>query len=174
PKKRLIMALPFRDRVVQWAIYRVINPLLDRQFIYDSYACRVGKGTHKAADRLQYWLRYLDRRYPKVYVLKLDISKYFYRVDHAVLKGILRKKIADRDLLWLLDTIIDGDGQKFGIPLGDHDFEFDRLADIGMPIGNLTSQLFANLYLNEADQYAKHQLRLKYYIRYMDEVYKVC
>lgn len=170
PKKRLIMALPFRDRVVQWAIYRVINPLLDRQFIYDSYACRVGKGTHKAADRLQYWLRYLDRRYSKVYVLKQDISKYFYRVDHAVLKGILRKKIADRDLLWLLDTIIDGDGQKFGIPLGDHDFEFDRLADIGMPIGNLTSQLFANLYLNEADQYAKHQLRLKYYIRYMDDI----
>lgn len=170
PKKRLIMALPFRDRVVQWAIYRIINPLLDRQFIEDSFACRIGKGTHHAADRLQYWLRSLNRRYPKVYALKLDISKYFYRVDHAVLKEILRKKFADPDLLWLLGTIIDGDGHKFGIPLGDHDFQRDRLGDIGIPIGNLTSQLFANLYLNEADQYAKHQMGLKWYIRYMDDM----
>lgn len=170
PKKRLIMALPFRDRVLQWAVYRIINPLLDQQFIEDSFACRIGKGTHRAADRLQYWLRYLDRRHPKTYVLKLDISKYFYRVDHAVLKEILRNKLADSDLLWLLGSIIDGDGHKFGIPLGDHDFQRDRLGDIGMPIGNLTSQLFANLYLNEVDQFAKHQMGLKWYIRYMDDM----
>lgn len=170
PKKRLIMALPFKDRVVQRAIYRVLNPLLERRYISDSYACRVGYGTHRAVDRLQYWLRYLDRRYPRIYVLKLDISKYFYRVDHDILMGILRRIIADEDLLWLLETIIRSEDTKFGIPLGDHDFECERVEEVGMPIGNLTSQMFANLYLNELDQYAKHVLKVRYYIRYMDDI----
>lgn len=88
PKQRLVMALPFKDRVVQWAIYRVLNSLLERRYILDSYACRVGFGAHRAVDRLQYWLRYLDRKHARVYVLKLDISKYFYRVDHDVLMDI--------------------------------------------------------------------------------------
>jgi Retron-type reverse transcriptase len=170
PKKRLIMALPFRDRVVQWAIYRVLNPLLEQRYISDSYACRVGYGTHRAADRLQYWLRYLARRYPRVYVLKLDISKYFYRVDHDVLVGILRRIIADEDMLWLLETIVRSEDTKFGVPLGDHCFECERVKGVGMPIGNLTSQMFANLYLNELDQYAKHVLKARHYIRYMDDV----
>jgi RNA-directed DNA polymerase len=170
PKKRLIMALPFKDRVVQWAIYRIIEPILDKQFIYDSYACRKGKGIQKAADRLQYWLRKLDRSVEKPYYLKLDISKYFYRIDHDILMQILERKIKDRDVLWLLETIIRSEDTKFGIPLGDHGFERERIDGIGIPIGNLTSQLFANLYLNELDQYAKHQLHLHYYIRYMDDV----
>lgn len=173
PKKRLIMALPFKDRVVQWAIYRQINPMLDKQFIYDSYGCRVGKGTHKAADRLQYWLRQVSRKPQKYYYLKLDIAKYFYRVDHRVLMDILRKKIDDKDILWLLDKIINSEDTKFGLPIGvdpDKCTDEDRLSDVGMPIGNLTSQLFANLYLNELDQYAKHELRLHYYIRYMDDI----
>lgn len=170
PKKRLIMALPFRDRVVQWAIYRVLNPILERRYISDSYACRVGYGTHRAADRLQYWLRYLARRYPKVYVLKLDISKYFYRVDHGVLMQILGRIIKDRDLMWLLDTIIRAENTKFGLSLGDHSFQRERVAECGMPIGNLSSQMFANLYLNELDQYTKHVLKVRHYIRYMDDV----
>ena len=170
PKKRLIMALPFRDRVVQWAIYRVLNPFFERRYISDSYACRVGYGTHRAVDRLQYWLRYLARRHPKTYILKLDISKYFYRVDHDVLIGILKRMIADDDLLWLLDTIIRSEDTKFGFPLGDDGFQRERVEGVGMPIGNLTSQMFANLYLNELDQYAKHVLGVRYYIRYMDDV----
>lgn len=170
PKKRLIMALPFKDRVVQWVIYRIIEPILDKQFIYDSYACRKGKGIQKAADRLQYWLRKLDRSAEKPYYLKLDISKYFYRIDHDILMQILERKIKDRDVLWLLETIIRSEDTKFGIPLGDHGFEQERIDGIGIPIGNLTSQLFANLYLNELDQYAKHQLHLHYYIRYMDDI----
>lgn len=169
PKKRLIMALPFKDRVVQWAIYRILNPLLDRRYIYDSYACRIGYGTHRAADRLQYWLRYLDRRHDRIYVLKLDISKYFYRVDHRVLVSILKRIIGDKDLLWLLETIIYSEETQFGIPLGDHNFEHGRVDGIGMPIGNLTSQMFANLYLNELDQFAKHGLRIRHYMRYMDD-----
>ncbi|SHK14295.1 reverse transcriptase/maturase family protein [Tepidibacter formicigenes] len=173
PKKRLIMALPFRDRVVQWAIYRQLFPLLDKQFIFDSYACRKGKGTHAAADRLQYWLRQTDRKPERYYYLKLDISKYFYRVDHAVLIEILKRKIKDKQLIELLCTIINCEEMKFGLPAGvnpDMCPEDERLSEVGMPIGNLTSQMFANLYLNELDNYAKHGLRLHYYIRYMDDV----
>ncbi|WNF36391.1 RNA-directed DNA polymerase [Bacillaceae bacterium IKA-2] len=169
PKKRLIMSLPFKDRVVQWAIYRVLNPLIDRQFIDGSYASRVGKGVQKSADRLQYWLRHYDRSPNKGYYLKLDISKYFYRVDQDVLLSILKRKIKDNELMWLLEKFIRSE-HSFGIPLGDHNFEKERIDGIGMPIGNLTSQLFANLYLNELDQYAKHELKLHHYIRYMDDI----
>lgn len=170
PKKRLIMALPFKDRVVQWAIYRVLNPYLEKGFIQDSFACRIGFGTHKAVARLQYWLRYMSRRHERFYALKLDISKYFYRIDHDVLMGILHRRIGDEDLLWLLETIVRCEHTKFGIPLGDHEFEAERVGGLGMPIGNLTSQMFANLYLNELDQYAKQTLRVKHYLRYMDDV----
>lgn len=173
PKKRLIMALPFRDRVVQWAIYRQLFPAFDRQFINDSFACRKGKGTHAAADRLQYWLRQTDRKPERYYYLKLDISKYFYRVDHAVLMEILKRKISDPPLLDLLYKIINSESTAFGLPAGiDPDVcpEDDWLFEVGMPIGNLTSQMFANVYLNELDQYAKHDLKLHYYIRYMDDI----
>ncbi|KLU66775.1 reverse transcriptase (RNA-dependent DNA polymerase) [Desulfosporosinus acididurans] len=170
PKKRLIMALPFKDRVVQWAIYQVLNPYFEKGFIQDSYACRVDKGTHRAVNRLQYWLRYMHRRHSQFYALKLDISKYFYRVDHNVLMAILRRRIGDEDLLWLLETIARCEHTKFGVPLGDHQFESDRVGGVGMPIGNLTSQMFANLYLNELDQYAKQTLHVKFYLRYMDDI----
>lgn len=169
PKKRLIMALPFKDRVVQWAIYRVLNPLLDKRYINTSYACRVGYGTHKAVAKVQYWLRRLSRQCGQVYVLKMDIAKYFYRIDHDVLTGILSRILADRELLWLLETIIRSE-TPFGLGLGDHGFTGARIGGIGMPIGNLTSQMFANLYLNELDQYAKHRLQIKQYVRYMDDV----
>lgn len=173
PKKRLIMALPFRDRVVQWAIYRQLFPILNKQFIDDSFACRKGKGTHAAADRLQYWLRQTDRKPKRYYYLKLDISKYFYRVDHAVLIDILKRKIHDEPLIELLSKIINSETTAFGLPAGvdpDACSPEDRLFNVGMPIGNLTSQMFANVYLNELDQYAKHTLKLHYYIRYMDDI----
>lgn len=170
PKQRLIMALPFKDRVVQWAVYRVLNPLFDRRYILDSYACRAGFGAHRSVNRLQYWLRDLERKHARVYVLKLDISKYFYRVDHDVLINILRRIIDDQDLLWLLETIIRCEHTKFGLVLGDRGFTGERINDVGMPIGNLTSQMFANLYLNELDQYAKHELHIRHYIRYMDDI----
>lgn len=170
PKKRLIMALPFKDRVVQWAIYRVLNPYLEKGFIQHSFACRVGFGTHRAVDKLQYWMRHMTRRHKQFYVLKMDISKYFYRIDHDVLMGLLRRRIKDNDLIWLMDTIVRCEHMKFGIPLGDHAFEGERIGGLGMPIGNLTSQMFANLYLNELDQYAKQTLHVKRYLRYMDDV----
>lgn len=173
PKMRLVMALQFRDRVVQWDIYRQLNPFYDRLFIEDSYACRNEKGVHKAVDRLQYWMRQVDRKPKKWYCLKLDISKYFYRIDHQVLIGILSRRIKDERLMRLLERIINSEDVRFGLPAGrspDECTEDMWRSDVGMPIGNLTSQLFANIYLNELDQYCKHELRLHYYIRYMDDI----
>lgn len=173
PKPRIIMALQFRDRVCQWAIYQKLNPLFDKQFIYDSYGCRVGKGTIAARKRLQYWLRKVQRSDKQYYILKLDISKYFYKIDHDILYNILKKKIKDTRILELLKRIINCEDTPFGVPSGampQHLPKEEWIYNKGMPIGNLTSQMFANIYLNELDQYCKHKLKIHYYIRYMDDV----
>jgi len=171
PKKRLIMALPFRDRVVQWAIYSILNPIFAKGYISDSHGCVMGRGTLSAVKRLQYWLKKIGKSPKKHYYLKLDISKYFYRVDHAVLLDIIRRKIDDPDLMWLLEVIVKSEDMAFGLPQGYAAHETDeRLSDKGMPIGNLTSQMFANIYLNELDQYVKRVLQVRYYIRYMDDM----
>lgn len=173
PKKRMIMSLQFKDRVAQHAIYTQLNPYFEKQFIFDSYACRVGKGTHRAVNRLHNWMKQTDRKPQKWYYLKLDISKYFYRVDHEILIDILKRKIADEELLDLLSIIINCEDTHFGLPLGADvgNVAYDELlGEVGLPIGNLTSQMFANLYLNELDQFCKHKLKLKYYIRYMDDI----
>lgn len=166
PKRRLIMALPFRDRVVQWAIYRQLNPLLDKRYLQTSYGCRIGGGAHRAVKKLK---EYLRLQTGTAHVLKMDISKYFYRIDHDVLMGILRRITKDDGLLWLLHEIIYSD-HDFGIDADDYDFSGPRISGVGMPIGNLSSQMFANLYLNEADQFAKHKLKCRYYLRYMDDI----
>lgn len=172
PKERLIMALSFRDRVVQWAIYRQLYPIFDKKFIYDSYGCRNGKGTLAAVKRLQYWLKQVDRKADKYYYLKLDISKFFYSVNHEILIKILRKTISDNDTIDLLKTIISSENDV-GLPEGfiSDVFPADEAGEIsGLPIGNLTSQMFANIYLNELDQFCKHTLKTHYYIRYMDDI----
>lgn len=169
PKQRLIMALPFKDRVVQWAVYRQINPIFDSIFYEYSCACRKEKGTHYATDQLQYWLQKLDRQPGKTYYLKADIAKYFYRINHRRLIQIIGRKIGCKDTLDLFWKIIKKDDGEFGIQLGDHFFEKEKIKGIGIPIGNLTSQLFANIYLDWLDKYIKHTLRVKYYIRYMDD-----
>ena len=171
PKKRLIMALPFRDRIVQWAIYRQLNPLLERRYISTSYGCRqkgapITGGPHNAVKKLQEYIRGQPR---KAYILKMDVSKYFYRVDHNILMNMLRDTIKDKDLLWLLGVIIFSD-HDFGIAVDDHDYQGERLQSVGMPIGNLSSQMFANFYLDAADQYAKHILKARCYVRYMDDM----
>ena len=174
PKRRLVMALPYRDRIVQWSVYQLLNPYFDRTFIADSYACRVGKGSHKAVERLQYWLRKINRsQYPDWYYLKLDISKYFYRVDHEVLLKILRWRITDPDLMQLIERVVNNPKEPFGLPRGKkpEDVRFESwLYNVGMPIGNLLSQMFANIMLNELDQYCKHVLHIGAYIRYMDDI----
>lgn len=170
PKKRLIMALPFKDRVVQWAIYRILNPLLEKSYINNSYACRVGYGSLRAVRKIQYWMRKMHRAGQEIYVLKMDVSKYFYRVDHDILVRILQSKIKDRNLLWLLETIIRCEHTDFGLGVDDTGFTGAKVSSVGMPIGNLTSQMFANLYLNELDQYCKQTLMVNRYVRYMDDV----
>jgi len=152
PKKRLIMALPFRDRVVHHALCNIIEPIFDKIFIYDSYACRRGKGTHAGANRVTQFLRRIQNQYGRVYCFKADISKYFPSIDHRILKEIIERKIKCEDTMWLINEIIDSTGEGRGIP-----------------IGNLTSQLFANIYLNELDYFVKHQLKIKFYVRYMDD-----
>lgn len=173
PKKRLIMAQPFKDRVVQWAIYQVLNPVFAQGYITDSYACIKERGTHKAVKRLHYWLRQVGKKPEKYYFLKLDISKYFYRIDHDVLMGILKRKIRDDDMIFLLDKIVNSSETNFGLPPGKSPGEVkrsDRVSEKGMLVGNLSSQMFANLYLNELDQYCKRTLGIHFYVRYMDDV----
>ena len=173
PKKRMIMSISFKHRIVQWAIYRVINPVLVKGYIEDSYGCIPGRGSLSAMQRLKYWVVMASRKEEQWFYLKLDISKYFYRISHRVLKKILAKKIKDKRLLKVLYSIIDCEHTPFGLPLGrspgDVPLE-ERLFDVGMPIGNLLLQLFANVYLNELDQYCKRELQIRFYIRYMDDV----
>ena len=177
PKKRMIMSISFKHRIVQWAIYRVINPVLVKGYIEDSYGCIPGRGSLSAMQRLKYWVVMASRKEEQWFYLKLDISKYFYRISHRVLKKILAKKIKDKRLLKVLYSIIDCEHTPFGLPLGrspgDVPLE-ERLFDVGMPIGNLLSQLFANVYLNELDQYCKRELQIRFYIRYMDDVIILC
>lgn len=166
PKQRLILAAPVRDRIVHHALHDVVAPHFDRGFIFDSYACRAGKGAHRALDRAQKFLQ------ANRFSLHLDVRKFFPSLPHAPLKEILRRSIRERDVLWLFDHIIDSS------VVADSDsgakgqqIELFRPAPVvrGLPIGNLTSQFLANLYLNELDQFVKHTLRCRHYIRYMDD-----
>lgn len=174
PKKRLVMALPYPDRIVQWSIYLYLKPFYEKLFIEDSFACRDEKGSHKAARRLQSWIRQVERKPGKSwYYLKLDISKYFYRIHHDTLLSILERRIKDRNMMNFIRGIVNSKAEPFGLPKGrkpENTPPDEWLYDVGMPIGNLTSQLFANIYLNELDQFGKHVLKAHYYIRYMDDV----
>jgi len=172
PKKRLILILPFRDRIVQWAIYRNVYPLYEPIFIDTSYGSVKGKGSLLAAQKLQYWLRmHHNKSSDDLYVLKMDIAKFFFRVPHDVLMRVISRKIKDKKLLWLFETIIRNDQTPFGFPLEVIDVETtERLWNIGMPVGNLVSQLLANIIMNELDQYVKHELKVQHYMRYMDDM----
>ena len=148
PKKRIIHAPAFRDIVVQHAIYRVVYPLFDATFIDQSFACRIGKGTHKASNYTQWALRRCD---PGSYTLKLDIRKFFHSIDRAILRILIERKIKDRRLVDLMMLFATCDSAT------------------GIPIGNLLSQLYALIYLNPLDQYVKRVLGVKYYVRYVDD-----
>lgn len=165
PKPRLITAAPYRDRVLHHAVCNVIEPIFERTFISDSYACRKAKGTHAAVDRLTKAMR------RNAYALQCDVSKYFPSVDHAILKELLRRKIACRDTLWLLDLLIDAAPPQEEVsryfPGDDLFAPFVRRR--GLPIGNQTSQFFANVYLDPLDHFLKEHLRVRDYLRYCDD-----
>jgi len=165
-KPRAIAAAPFRDRVVHHAVMQRIEPPTDRTFIWDSYACRKGKGVHAAVDRYQAWAQTYR------YVLKMDIQQYFPSIDHDLLKEKLRRRITDMRVLALLDRIIDGSPESTSDLCyfsGDDLFApVERC--VGIPIGNLTSQFFANLYLDDVDHYIKQVLKVRPYLRYVDDM----
>ncbi|MEA3463800.1 MAG: reverse transcriptase/maturase family protein [Patescibacteria group bacterium] len=174
-KKRTISAAPFRDRVVHHAIYKIIEPIYNKKFIFDSYANRKLKGSHRAVKRLQKFLLMAKRRAsgqttPLVYCLKCDISKCFPSINHKILIKILNKKIKDKDTIWLLREIINSyeSGNEYNKLFPANSY-FHAKRPRGIAIGNLTSQIFVNIYLNELDQYLKHQLKVKYYVRYVDD-----
>ncbi len=164
PKRRLISAAPYRDRVVHHALCNIIEPLFEGSFIYDTYACRKDKGTHAAVDR------YSVFAHKNRYVLKCDIQKYFQSIDQQILLEIIMGKIRCKKTLWLLKEIISSrqdDRYTFYFP--DDDLFSPQQRERGIPIGNLTSQFFANVYLNGFDHFIKEELRCRYYIRYVDD-----
>ncbi|MBI4742937.1 MAG: RNA-directed DNA polymerase [Betaproteobacteria bacterium] len=164
PKRRIVSAAPFRDRVVHHALCAVVGPVFERGFIDDTFANRKGKGTHRAVARYEHY------RNRHRHVLRADIYRYFPAIDHAILKADLRRRIACPPTLWLLDTIIDGSNAQE--PVNLHFPGDDLLTPLerrrGLPIGNLTSQLFGNVYLDALDHFVKEVLRAPY-VRYVDD-----
>ena len=167
PKRRKISAAPFRDRIVHHALIHVIEPIYERKFIYDSYANRVGKGTHAALDRCTHFMRRFK------YVLQCDVQQFFPSIDHEILKATLARTITCPSTLRLCDKIIDSGIGVLSEEYDMHYFQGDDLLAVsrprGLPIGNLTSQFWANVYMNELDQFVKHTLRCPAYVRYVDD-----
>lgn len=155
PKLRIVHAPPFRDRVLHHALVQIIGPYFERRFIDHSYACRKEKGTHAASDYLLSMLRSARDSFAQVYVLKADISKYFYSIHHHTLFRIISRIIGDSKILEIIRRLI----FNCGCVTGEH----------GLPLGALTSQLFANAYLDQLDHFVKENLRAHYYVRYMDD-----
>lgn len=157
PKRRDIHKASVRDRVVHHALYNALHGYFDNLFIHDSYSCRLNKGTHKAIYRMQKFIRQVSLDYQKrVYILKCDIQKFFANIDHNILKDLLRKHISDKNTLWLLTDIIGS-------------FHTPGFKNKGLPLGNLTSQLLVNIYMNEFDHFVKREMKDKFYIRYADD-----
>jgi retron-type reverse transcriptase len=168
PKVRLIEAPAYRDRIVHHALHNHLSPFYEHSFITDSYACRPGRGIHHAAGRVQHFLRAGG---PNLYVCQLDVSKYYASVNHDRLLELLRTKINDQALLDLLRVIIDStdSGNEHDHLFASDSYYFTK-GRRGIPIGNLTSQLFANIYLDRVDAYAKQTLKIHHYVRYMDDI----
>ncbi|MDP3710735.1 MAG: reverse transcriptase/maturase family protein [bacterium] len=151
PKPRNIHKAGVRDRLIHHAIYRILYPYFDRKFIFDSFSCRREKGTHKAMNRFRSYGQIVSKNYTRTaWILKCDIKKFFANINHDILKKILAQSIPERDTLWLLDQVIDS-------------------FNAGLPLGNLTSQLLINVYMNESDNFLKRELKIQYYVRYADD-----
>jgi hypothetical protein len=167
PKRRKISAAPFRDRVVHHALCNLIEPLFEARFIRESYANRAGKGTHRAVDRLQHWAR------RHRYVLRADVVQHFPSLDHAILRGKLARQIDDEDVIWLVDVILaSGAGvlaDEYRMAYFPGDDLFAACRPRGLPIGNLTSQFWSNVYLSDFDWFVLRELGCGAYLRYVDD-----
>jgi retron-type reverse transcriptase len=156
PKPRNIHKASIRDRLMHHALYRILYPFFDKTFIPDSYSCRLGKGTHKAINKFRAFVYKVSENHTKtVWVLKCDIKKFFASINQTILTEIIENYIPDRDVQWLISQIV---GSFYSARKG-----------LGLPLGNLTSQLLVNVYMNKFDQFVKHKLKARYYIRYADD-----
>ena len=175
PKPRDIHKASVRDRLVHHAIYRILYPFFDTLFIADSYSCRKEKGVHKALDRFRTFARKASCNHTKTaWVLKCDIRKFFASINQDILMKLLKERIVDQDILWLLEKVIESfHSDAIPVQTGIRNSWIPGQArddrTRGLPLGNLTSQLLVNIYMHEFDQFAKHQLKAKYYIRYADD-----
>lgn len=178
PKTRKISKSDFRDRIVHHAIVNILEPIFDKTFIYDSYANRKGKGTLKALHRFDFFVKKVSKNNKlSIFVLKADIKHYFNEVNHTILIEILKRKISDDRTILLIEKILKNsanfESQREIIKSAVNDAQTSLLEfsqnKKGMPLGNLTSQFFANLYLNELDNFVKRKLHIKNYIRYVDD-----
>ncbi|MDP2704669.1 MAG: reverse transcriptase/maturase family protein [bacterium] len=155
PKPRSIHKATVRDRLLHRAVYRILYPFFDRTFIADSYSCRLGKGTHEALNRFRAFAYKVGRNNTRTcWVLKCDIRKFFANIHHKTLYSVLEQYISDTRVLWLIHQIVGS---------------FSSCPGKGLPLGNLTSQLLVNIYMNEFDQFVKHELKARYYVRYADD-----
>ncbi len=156
PKPRQIHKSSVRDRLLHHAIHRILYPFFDRTFIADSYSCRINKGSHRPLNRFRRFGYHVSQNNTRTcWVLKCDIKKFFANIDHGILIKILEHYIPDENIIWLLGEVINS---------------FSPIqSGVGLSLGNLTSQLFTNIYMNEFDQFIKHKLKAEYYIRYADD-----
>ena len=155
PKPRNIHKATVRDRLLHHAIYRILYSFFDKTFISDSFSCQINKGIHRALNRFKIFAYKVSKNNTRTcWVLKCDIRKFFDNIDHQILLEILNKYISDKNIIWLLARIINS---------------FSKNPGKGLPLGNLTSQLFVNIYMNEFDQFIKHRLKAEFYIRYADD-----
>jgi retron-type reverse transcriptase len=159
PKVRQIHKAVVEDRVVHHLLFQTLNPIFEPTFIPASYSCRKEKGTHKAVNHLARSARKVFRSHGKCFILKCDIKKFFHSIDHELLLKIIGEKIKDADAMWLIGNVVESFSSEFSL---EEDIK-------GTPIGNLTSQLFVNIYMNRFDQFVKHELKVKHYIRYTDD-----
>ena len=155
PKRRHIHKATVRDRVLHQAIFRILYPVFDKHFIYHSYSSRKARGTHLGVERSYVACRKVSNNWKKkIYVLKCDVRKFFDSIDHSILQNLIERKVTCPDTMELLDLLLQS---------------FEKSKGVGLPLGNVTSQLFANIYLNELDQFMKHELKVQYYFRYCDD-----
>ncbi|HRZ95906.1 MAG TPA: reverse transcriptase/maturase family protein [Candidatus Moranbacteria bacterium] len=157
PKPRDIHKATVQDRLLHHAIYRILYPFFEHAFIADSYSCRNNRGTHKAINKFRkYFYKVSQNNTKTCWVLKCDVKKFFANINHEILTKILKEYIPDKNIIWLLENVIGSFSTKNNVK-------------VGLPLGNLTSQLFVNIYMNKFDQFIKHKLKAKYYIRYADD-----
>ncbi len=155
PKRRHIHKASVRDRVIHQAVFQILYPIFNKHFIYDSYSSRKLRGTHLGVKRTYKACRKVSKNWKiKTYVLKCDVRKFFDCIDHSILRNLIEKKVQCQETMWLVSMLFKS---------------FEKEKDKGLPLGNVTSQLFANIYLDKLDQFVKHQLKLKYYFRYCDD-----